>query len=395
MVKMRIGDLCTWSKGFQVPRDNTSLDKPVPYLHYGDLYKKYDFRLDLDDVIDSIIKIDENSKVKPEQFLHDGDIVFTLTSETVDDLGHCTLVSNPSNIPFVSGMETTVFHIKGDAPVVPAYLNYCFQSVAFQRALRQYVTGMKVYRVHPDDIMNMELNVPPVSTQEAVVSILDSISDAIIIKSKLNDNLLKLLDVEFQKIKNENPSDFILSDICSIVKKRSSSDFFTVDNYYSTENMLPDRGGVVPAASLPSDQKATICEKGDVIISNIRPYFKKIHYCTEKSGCSADVICFRSLNASESPFLYCVLRSDEFFDFVVSGSKGTKMPRGDKDQMMEYPIAKPPEDVLRKFNSFASTILSQVSNNNRSNLNLTTLRETILPKLMSGEIDVSSLEIPS
>lgn len=189
MSKVCIGDICTWAKGFQIPRDETSPQKDIPYLHYGDLYKLYGFRLNLNEKFEEIIKIDSNPKVKENQYLHDGDIVFTFTSETVDDLGHCTLIINPDDYPFVSGMETTVIHIKDYNSVLPAYLNYYFQSNRFQREVRQYVTGMKVYRVHPDDLMGMEIDLPSMRVQRTIVSILDSISNKIDTNRKINDNL--------------------------------------------------------------------------------------------------------------------------------------------------------------------------------------------------------------
>lgn len=185
----RIGELCSWFKGFQVPRDDTSVDKELPYLHYGDLYKKYDYRLNLPSFMDSIIKIDRSDKIKPQQYLHDGDIVFTLTSETVDDLGHCTLIRNPDDVPFVSGMETTVIHIQKRNAVVPEYLNYYFHSTRFQNELRQYVTGMKVYRVHPDDIMDMMIELPDIDSQIKIASLLDDCTDKIDLLYKINDNL--------------------------------------------------------------------------------------------------------------------------------------------------------------------------------------------------------------
>ncbi len=189
MTLYKIGDLCTWSKGFQVPRDDTSPDKKVPYLHYGDLYKLYDFRLKLPEKYSKIIKIDDISKVKQDQYILDGDIVFTLTSETVEDLGHCTLIINPDNDPFVSGMETTVVHIRDRNQVNPAFLNYYFHNPRFTSMLQQYVTGMKVYRVHPDDLMDMEIDLPPIDVQKNIASMLDTMSDQIECKCKINDNL--------------------------------------------------------------------------------------------------------------------------------------------------------------------------------------------------------------
>lgn len=187
--RVKLGDLVTWAKGCGIPRDYTSVDKAIPYLHYGDLYKKYDHCLVLPDVIRNIIKIDNLDSVKESQMLHDGDIVFALTSETVDDLGHCTLIINPDDDPFVSGMETTVLHLKESNKVLPSYLNYVFQEDRFRRIMRQYVTGMKVYRVHPNDMMKIEINLPTLDDQAKIVKVLDSFSRAITNLSKINDNL--------------------------------------------------------------------------------------------------------------------------------------------------------------------------------------------------------------
>lgn len=184
-----LGNLVTWAKGCSIPRDETSVDGSVPYLHYGDLYKKYDRCLNLPEVIDEIIKIDKPDSVKDSQMLHDGDIVFTLTSETVEDLGHCTLIINPKDKPFVSGMETTVLHLKKPRRALPAFLNYMFQGKEFRNILRQFVTGMKVYRIHPNDLMKIEANLPSLNEQAKIVSILDSFSNYISNLNRINDNL--------------------------------------------------------------------------------------------------------------------------------------------------------------------------------------------------------------
>ena len=189
MELVRLGDLCSYTKGQGIPRDRTDPDKDIAYLHYGDLYKKYDFRLNLNNVWNDIIKIDSSERYKPEQVLRDGDIVFTLTSESVDDLGHSTLIINKDNLPFVSGMETTILHISEKSHCLPAYLNYVFQSNWFRKVLRQYVTGMKVYRVHPRDLMEIKIPMPNLHRQQEICDLIDPISDCIDINSKINDYL--------------------------------------------------------------------------------------------------------------------------------------------------------------------------------------------------------------
>ena len=110
------------------------------------------------------------------------------------------------------------------------------------------------------------------------------------------------------------------------------------NTYISTENMLPNKGGITKAASLPTQEQTQAFMKNDVLVSNIRPYFKKIWYATFDGGCSNDVLVFRAKDRVSSRFLHYVLADDTFFDYSMATSKGTKMPRGDKKAIMEYEV---------------------------------------------------------
>ncbi len=112
-----------------------------------------------------------------------------------------------------------------------------------------------------------------------------------------------------------------------------------IEEYITTDNMIPNRGGVVDCESLPKARRVTRYEPGDILISNIRPYFKKIWFSDRISGCSNDVIVFRANDENwNKKFLYYVLSQDSFFDFMMSGSNGTKMPRGNKKTIPEFLI---------------------------------------------------------
>ena len=184
-----------------------------------------------------------------------------------------------------------------------------------------------------------------------------------------------------------------LADICQFSSEKISVSELTVSTYYSTENMLPNKAGAVDATNLPSIPQTTRCHVGDVLISNIRPYFKKIIYVTAECGCSTDVLCFSPKIPKLSAFLYGTLYIDRFFDYMATGSKGTKMPRGDKQQIMNYPVIIPTEKSLETYNGIVIPMLEQIACNRKENLRLVALRDAILPKLMSGELDVSEVEI--
>lgn len=129
-----------------------------------------------------------------------------------------------------------------------------------------------------------------------------------------------------------------LSDICDYVKGKIDVAVLDQDTYISTENMIPNKGGITRAASLPTVAQTQSFSAGDVLVSNIRPYFKKIWFAEYDGGCSNDVLVFRARDGVSKRFLYYVLADDTFFDYSMATSKGTKMPRGDKTAIMKYEV---------------------------------------------------------
>ena len=129
-----------------------------------------------------------------------------------------------------------------------------------------------------------------------------------------------------------------LSDMCDYAKGKIDVSALDENTYISTENMLSNKAGVTRASSLPTTIQTQAFLAGDVLVSNIRPYFKKIWFAEFDGGCSNDVLVFRSKNGISKRFLYYVLADDSFFDYSMATSKGTKMPRGDKKAIMKYEV---------------------------------------------------------
>lgn len=165
-----------------------------------------------------------------------------------------------------------------------------------------------------------------------------------------------------------------LSDICEMVNKKiklnNQINKALCDTYVSTENMLPNKQGIIAADNTPLKGSITAYRKSDTLVSNIRPYFKKIWYAEINGGCSNDVLVFRAKQGINSYFLYYNLADDKFFDYSMKTSKGTKMPRGDKKSIMEYPVKK--FDLVTQLKSIITLKLidEKIKLNNAINNNL-------------------------
>ncbi|MCI2255531.1 restriction endonuclease subunit S [Domibacillus sp. PGB-M46] len=163
-----------------------------------------------------------------------------------------------------------------------------------------------------------------------------------------------------------------LKDISFYNKERISLEQINFSNYVSTENMNPDRNGVTNASSLPSSKTVSKYCAGDILISNIRPYFKKIWFADKDGGCSNDVLVIRSKDKEQvdSKYLYYCLFTDNFFDYVMSGAKGAKMPRGDKEEIMKYSLLLPPLHEQQQIARFLSNVDDKILMNNKINQTL-------------------------
>ena len=161
-----------------------------------------------------------------------------------------------------------------------------------------------------------------------------------------------------------------LKDIAIYVKDRVEIEKLSLHNYISTENMLPEKGGVQTASSLPSISMTSGFRKDDILTSNIRPYFKKIWIANKEGGCSNDVLVLRAKNNCHPKFLYYVLSENRFFDYSTASAKGTKMPRGDKSAIMEYKVPDHcvPEQI--QIADILSSLDDKIAFNKRINDNL-------------------------
>ena len=143
-----------------------------------------------------------------------------------------------------------------------------------------------------------------------------------------------------------------LSEIAFYVEERVNSDTISLEEYVTTDCILQNKRGRECATNLPPQSCSLVCyKKGDVLVANIRPYLKKIWYADMDGAASSDVLVFRAKDGHSSEFLFATLLQDSFYDYVMQGAKGSKMPRGDKEQIMRYemPTLSIAEESIGKF----------------------------------------------
>lgn len=314
---------------------------------------------------------------------------------------HTVLFSSRAPIGYIAIAERELCTNQGFKSVIPnENIDYMFLYYLLKynkEKIQNLGSGTTFKEVSGSTMRGIKVSVPDsIEEQRQIASVLSVLDDKLEKNKEINENLADQIQAiysnEFDPT-THTPSG-VLADICSYSSDRILVSELSLSTYFSTENIQPNKMGSVDATSLPSITQTTRCHKGDVLISNIRPYFKKIVYVTDDScGCSTDVLCFVPKEDQYSAFLFGTLYMDRFFDYMVAGSKGTKMPRGDKQQIMNYPVVLPNKESLNLFNELIVPMLNQIATNRIESSKLAALRDALLPKLMSGELNVSDIDL--
>ena len=398
--KVALGDVCSFYRGASIPRARMYDAGDYLYIHYGDLYKGFDLRIDVEDPAKPIPYILGDEKIKANQRLQDQDIVYVLTSETADDLGHAYLFNNPKGKPAVSGTETTIVRVERRDFVVPAYLSYLMSSPRFIGELRQYTRGMKVFRVHPNDVARIEVDLPSVETQHRVVAVLDAIYAKQQANARLNGYLEELCQTLFDRCDLDQDGVLVpLSEVASVNPRRTLKK--------GEAALCVEMADLSTSGSFPLDWRAKPYNggmkfmNGDTIMARITPCLENgkagyINFLAEGQTAfgSTEYIVIAAKNLLPSEYFYFLARNPRFISYAVAhmnGSSGRQRVSG--HDIERYEVRVPSKTQLTEFKRIATSVMETILANSLENRRLAALRDALLPKLMSGEIDVSKVDL--
>ena len=283
-----------------------------------------------------------------------------------------------------------VFEVSNTTQLLPDYLMLWFRRNEFDRNAWFYTDSDVRGGMSKEALMDMTLPIPPIEQQQKIVAEYEAITRRI----RLNEQIIVKLEETAQALYRKMFVDGIdkenlpegwrmgtLGEVADYVSEKRNISSFSERTYISTENMLKNKKGIIFALSLPSTGKGTVFQKEDILVSNIRPYFKKIWKATFEGCCSNDVLCLRVRKNFDSHLLYYAIERDVFFDYVMAGSNGVKMPRGDKEWIMKYPLVIPNEQSLDYFNQKAHAIDILKMCKRQENNQLIELQSLLLAKM--------------
>ena len=384
-----IGELGDFYYGKSAPKWSLSEDAPTLCVRYGELYTKFGT---------VISEIFSRTNIEPSnlRFSKGGEVLIPRVGEDPYGFANCSYLPFPN---IAIGEMISVY----ETDEHPIFFAYYFNTLKKQFA--KVVEGQNVKNLYYVNLEPIEVGKPlKLAEQKKIAACLSSLDELIAAHIKKLDALKdykkgllqNLFPKDGQKVPNYRFPEFKrdrgwkerkLGDkqISSFVSEKIDSDELTLNNYISTDNMIAEYSGITKASKLPKTNRVTKYIEGDILISNIRPYLKKVWKSDRKGGASNDVLVFRSGSEITIDFLEAILKNDAFIKYVMKSAKGLKMPRGDKSSILKYPIRIPQLKEQRKIASCLSIvdeiIASQANRIEQLQLHKQGLMQGLFPKI--------------
>ena len=269
-----------------------------------------------------------------------------------------------------------------NAQINQEYLLYALQSPLVKRQITAATHKLGTPKLAITRIEELQIPVPPIDEQKDIVKKCKQLENEII---KCTDESKNLIDAEKNIIQKCSGTKIKLSEVISFAVKRINYASISSNAYITTDNLLQNYEGYKTYDGTPSVDKVIEYKPDDILISNIRPYLKKIWFADMDGGCSPDVFVIRSNDCKKllPKYLYYMLRQDEFFDWIMTDVKGMKMPRGKKTTIEAYEIKIP---SIKKQKEIVENMDLLESQRNTTNEKVKTLRlkkDETIEELMS------------
>ena len=304
----------------------------------------------------------------------------------------------------------------GNSIIDSLFLHYYLRQADVIKWITNQAIGATLPNLNTSILRSVPIRLPPLPTQRKIAAILSAYDDLI----ENNQRRIKILEDMAQNLYREwfvkfrfpgyqntrfvdSPLGRIpegwtmvqLGKLADQIRDGVNPDLVDPETPYFGLEHLPRKSISLADWGLASEIKSTklLFKKNDILFGKIRPYFHKVGVAPLPGVCSSDTIVIRPKSAD---WFYLVLgctSSTEFVEAATATSQGTKMPRANWDVLVKYQISIPPQPILDQFNDFLSQIVSQLHNFIFRNRTLRRTRDLLLPRLISGELDVSELDI--
>ncbi|MCC5945793.1 MAG: restriction endonuclease subunit S [Bernardetiaceae bacterium] len=364
---VRIGQIAETQYGYT---DKATSNGKVRYLRITDLNDNGTIKSNND-----IVYINPDNKIEEQFLLQNNDIVIARSGS----VGKAAIYKSDRYEKMIFASYLIRLKINSDL-VLPYYLFNFTKTKMYWNQVEANSIAVTQPNLNAKKIKEFQIPLPPLDIQKKIVSEIEALEKqeqkAIEEIEKFENNIKNIIG----NVKGEAKK---LRQLCKYSDKRISSNLLTSKNYIGVDNMLQNMAGKIDSSFVPISGTSTVYNIGDILLSNIRPYLKKIWYADENGGSSNDVLVLqKAIENIESKYVYYVLKQDEFFDYVMENPKGLKMPRGNKQHIMDFKIPLPPIEEQKKIVAEIEKIEAKIAELEKEIADIPKQKEKILKKYL-------------
>jgi type I restriction enzyme, S subunit len=274
------------------------------------------------------------------------------------------------------------------------WIYYYFKSNDAQAEIDASLKGSTQQYITLGDLRNFPIKIPPLEEQKAIAEVLSSLDDKIDLLHRQNKTLESMAETLFRQWfveeVGEDWEEGTLGDFAENIKqsvKPTESD--TIEKYIGLEH-IDKRNIALLQSGLSSDVSSNKFrfDENDILFGKLRPYFHKVCFAPFEGISSTDILVIRPRKAEFFCFCLFAFFQDDVVEYANLGSGGTRMPRTDWNFLKKYELKIPGIEKIVKFNEIILPDIHKVKQNLLQIQTLENLRDTLLPKLMSGEVRV-------
>ena len=327
--------------------------------------------------INKLIYLQPNKKLDSDKVLRKNDCFVCFSSGSKAHVGKITFIEKDTS--FYAGGFMGIIRTYSDR-ILPKFLYTVLNSALYRQIIRDESSGNNIQNLS-QSIARIKVPVPPIDVQKQIVEEIYKVDESV----QSSIQLIKKVEADEEGLLSSiNFENSTLNTIAPFVTKSIKYKDIVPETYITTDNMLQNKLGVVPFVGEANISSITEYKKDDILISNIRPYLKKIWFTDKDGGCSKDVLVLRSADASKylPKYIFYMVRRDAFFDYVMEGKKGVKMPRGNKEDIQKYRIPIPPIEEQKRIVSQIEALELEITNARNLIENAASEKQAILDKYL-------------
>jgi putative type II restriction-modification enzyme len=327
--------------------------------------------------INKLIYLQPNKKLDLDKVLRKNDSFVCFSSGSKAHVGKITFIDKDTS--FYAGGFMGIIRAYSDR-ILPKFLYTVLNSALYRQIIRDESSGNNIQNLS-QSIALIKVPVPPIDVQKQIVEEIGKVDKSVL------DAMLRINECETDienLLSSLNFADSTLNIVAPFATKSIKYSDIESETYITTDNMLQNKLGVLPFKGVANISSITEYKLEDILISNIRPYLKKIWFADKEGGCSKDVLVLRSANISKylPKYIFYMIRRDTFFDYVMEGKKGIKMPRGNKEDIMKYKIPMPHIDEQKRIVSQIEVLELEITKARTLIENAASEKQTILDKYL-------------